>query len=91
MWNPGLLFALRQQTADGPPCCWLRCGSSKARGVAPMQFQDLVDAIVIDAELTRLEAVLPPLPSDTDFAVLDRLLMNTVLRFDASGTRSTSD
>jgi predicted nucleotidyltransferase len=111
------LYVLRSLLAT----LWIEQG----RGVAPMQFQDLVDAIVIDpalrhaidelliikraameseygrslpiinafidAELTRLEAVLPPLPSDTDFAVLDRLLMNTVLRFDASGTRSTSD
>ena len=89
-------------------------------GVAPMRFQDLVDAIVtdpvllgaiaqlltikraameseygkplpiinafIDSELTRLETVLPPLPRDTDFAVLDRLLMGTVLRFDVERT-----
>jgi predicted nucleotidyltransferase len=34
----------------------------------------------IDRELARLESVQPPLPCDTDFAVLDRLLMNTVLR-----------
>lgn len=92
---------------------WIEQG----RGVAPMRFQDLVDAIVtdpvlrdaithllgikraaneseygqplpiinafIDSELTRLEAVLPPLPRDTDFAVLDRLLMATVLRVGA--------
>ena len=37
----------------------------------------------IDSELTRLESVLPPLPRDTDLAVLDRLLMDTVLRLDA--------
>ena len=37
----------------------------------------------IDSELSRLEAVLPPLPRDTDFAVLDQLLMKTVLRLDA--------
>jgi len=37
----------------------------------------------IDSELTRLESVLPPLPRDTDFAVLDRLLMETVLLLDA--------
>ncbi len=36
----------------------------------------------IDSELTRLESVLPPLPRDTDFSVLDRLLMATVLRWD---------
>ncbi len=92
---------------------WIEQG----RGIAPMRFQDLVDAIVtepillgaiaqllaikraameseygqplpiinafIDSELTRLESVLPPLPRDTDFAVLDRLLMETVLRLDA--------
>ncbi len=39
----------------------------------------------IDSELTRLESVLPPLPRDTDFAVLDRLLMDTVLRMDDRG------
>lgn len=94
---------------------WIEQG----RGVAPMRFQDLVDAIVtdpnlrdaidqllaikraaweaeygqplpiinafIDSELTRLESVLPPLPCDTDFAVLDRLLMATVLRMDERG------
>ena len=32
----------------------------------------------IDAELSRLESVLPPLPGTTDFTVLDRLLMDTV-------------
>lgn len=32
----------------------------------------------IDMELTRLESVLPPLKTETDFSVLDRLLMNTV-------------
>jgi len=88
-------------------------------GMAPMRFQDLVDAIVTDpnlrdaidqllaikrtageaeygqplpiinafihSELTRLESVLPPLPRDINFAVLDRLLMNTVLRMDSRG------
>jgi predicted nucleotidyltransferase len=39
----------------------------------------------IDSELTRLESVLPPLPRDTDFAVLDRLLMDIVLRMDGVG------
>lgn len=38
----------------------------------------------IDSELTRLEAVLPPLARDTDYSVLDRLLMETVMRLDAS-------
>jgi predicted nucleotidyltransferase len=37
----------------------------------------------IDRELTRLESVLPPLSRDIDFAVLDRLLMNTVLSLEA--------
>ncbi|MFM2275359.1 MAG: hypothetical protein RL211_1231 [Pseudomonadota bacterium] len=32
----------------------------------------------IDTELTRLETVLPPVPNDTDFTVLDQLLLNTV-------------
>lgn len=84
------------------------------RGVAPMRFQDLVDAIVsdrtlhdaidqllvikraaleseygqslpvinafIDAELARLESVQLVLAQDVDFSMLDRLLMNTVLR-----------
>lgn len=100
------LYVLRPLLAT----LWIEQG----RGVAPMRFQDLVDAIVtdpnlrdaihqllaikraaneseygqslpiinafIDSELTRLESVLPPLPRDTDFAVLDRLLMATVLR-----------
>jgi hypothetical protein len=34
----------------------------------------------IETQLTRLESVLPPVPRDTDFSVLDRLLMNTVLQ-----------
>lgn len=89
------------------------------RGAAPMRFQDLVDAIVIDpslreaidqllaikraaresehgqplpiinafidTELTRLESVLPPLPENTDFSVLDRILAETVLRVDTPG------
>jgi hypothetical protein len=33
----------------------------------------------INAELTRLESALPPVSRDTDFSVLDRLLMDTVL------------
>ena len=33
----------------------------------------------IDAELSRLEAVLPPVLRDTDYSILDRLLMDTVL------------
>jgi predicted nucleotidyltransferase len=105
------LYVLRPLLAT----LWIEQG----RGVAPMRFQDLVDAIVtdptlrdaithllaikraaneseygqplpiinafIDSELTRLESVLPPLPRDTDFAVLDRLLMATVLRMDGEG------
>ncbi|WP_296654067.1 nucleotidyltransferase domain-containing protein [Thiobacillus sp. 63-78] len=105
------LYVLRPLLAT----LWIEQG----HGVAPMRFQDLVDAIVtdpnlrdaldqllavkraaweaeygqplpiinafIDSELTRLESVLPPLPRDTDFAVLDRLLMNTVLRMDSRG------
>ena len=39
----------------------------------------------IDSELTRLESVVPPLHHDTDFAVLDRLFMDSVLRMDARG------
>ena len=38
----------------------------------------------LDAELARLESVLPPAPLDTDFAMLDELLMETVLRFERS-------
>lgn len=104
------LYVLRPLLAT----LWIEQG----RGVAPMRFEDLVDAMVtnpnlrdaidqlltikraageaeygrplpiinafIDSELTRLESVLLPLPRvDTDFAVLDRLLMATVLRMDA--------
>ena len=106
------LYVLRPLLAT----LWIEQG----RGVAPIRFQDLVDAIVtdpilldaiahlltikrtamesqygqplpiinafIDRELTRLESVLPPLPRDTDFSVLDRLLMVTVLRLDAERT-----
>jgi predicted nucleotidyltransferase len=88
----------------------------QGRGVAPMPFQELVDAIVtdsdllgaidqllaikravgegehgspfpiinafIDAELSRLETVLPPVLRDTDYSILDRLLMDTVLAGD---------
>jgi predicted nucleotidyltransferase len=99
------LYVLRPLLAT----LWIEQG----RGVAPMQFQDLVDAIVtapdllaaidqllaikraagegehgspfpiinafIDAELSRLETVLPPVLRDTDYSILDRLLMDTVL------------
>lgn len=99
------LYVLRPLLAT----LWIEQG----RGVAPMRFQDLVDAIVtdpqvreaidhllaikrrageaehgqplpalnayLDAELTRLESVLPPVAADTDFAVLDKLLRDFVL------------
>lgn len=99
------LYVLRPLLAT----LWIEQG----RGVAPMRFQDLVDALVtdpalrkaidqllvikraaaesehgspcpaihafIDAELTRLESVLPPVLSDIDFSILDHLLMDTVL------------
>lgn len=108
------LYVLRPLLAT----LWIEQG----RGVAPMRFQELVDALVIDpglrsaieellaikrtameseygrplpiinafieAELTRLESVLPPVRNDTDFTVLDRLLMDTVLRLDAAQARS---
>lgn len=110
------LYVLRPLLAT----LWIEQG----RGVVPMRFQELVDAIVIDpalrgaidellaikraaveseygqplpiinafidAELARLESVLPPVRIDTDFSVLDRLLMDTVLLFDSSDARSTS-
>jgi hypothetical protein len=99
------LYVLRPLLAT----LWIEQG----RGVAPMRFQALVDAIVtdsdvraaidhlltikrsageaeygqplpalnayIDAELARLAAVSPPLPKDTDFTVLDRLLFRTIV------------
>ncbi|MFM2055684.1 MAG: hypothetical protein RLY71_69 [Pseudomonadota bacterium] len=102
------LYVLRPLLAT----LWIEQG----RGVAPMRFQDLVDAIVADQalgdaiarllaikraameseygeplpainafihqQLSRLEAVPPPLRQDTDFAVLDQLLLDTVLRLD---------
>lgn len=42
----------------------------------------------IDAELTRLESVLPPVAHDTDFLILDCLLMDTLLRLDTLSTGS---
>lgn len=42
----------------------------------------------ITAELARLESALPPVQFDTDFSVLDRLLMETVLQLDAPAARS---
>ncbi len=99
------LYVLRPLLAT----LWIEQG----RGVVPMSFQELVNAIItdpellaaidqlltikraageseygsplpiinafIDAELTRLETVLPPVLRDTDYSVLDRLLMDTVL------------
>lgn len=101
------LYVLRPVLA----ALWIEQG----RGVAPMRFQDLVDAIVtndelrsaiekllvikrsageaeygaplpvinefLERELTRLETT-PNFPEESiDFSVLDRLLMETVLRF----------
>lgn len=99
------LYVLRPLLAT----LWIEQG----RGIAPMRFQDLVDAIVtdpalraaidqllvikraaaeseyglplpainafVDAELTRLESVLPPVLRDADYSILDRLMMDTVL------------
>ena len=96
---------------------WIEQG----RGVAPMPFQALVDAIVTDhalrdaiaqllaikrrageaeygaplpvinefleRELTRLENTPEFAPQAIDFSVLDRLLMDTVLRFDAAARK----
>lgn len=109
------LYVLRPLLA----ALWIEQG----RGVAPMRFQDLVDAIVtapdlrdaidrllaikraagesqygqplpivnafIDAELMRLETVPPPEPCGADFTILDRLLMNTVLRLSATRAGQT--
>jgi hypothetical protein len=41
----------------------------------------------IDAELTRLESVLPPVAADTDFSVLDKLLLDVVLTMPAEVAR----
>ena len=105
------LYVLRPLLA----ALWIEQG----RGVAPMRFQALVDALVTDAalrdaiahllaikrvalesgngkplpvlnafierELTHLESMPPSLSQGTDFTVLDRLLMETVLRMDAPG------
>jgi hypothetical protein len=102
------LYVLRPLLAT----LWIEQG----RGVAPMRFQELVDAMItdpallaaidqllavkraameseygrplpainafIDAELTRLEAVPPPLSPKPDHVLLDQLLMHTVLRHD---------
>lgn len=106
------LYVLRPLLAT----LWIEQG----RGVAPMRFQALVDAIVtdpalrdaidrllaikraameseygqampiinafIDGELTRLESVPPPVPQDTDFSILDRLLTSAVLRLNSENT-----
>jgi len=40
----------------------------------------------INAELTRLESVLPSMPHDTNYWILDRLLMDTVQQPQATGT-----
>jgi predicted nucleotidyltransferase len=110
------LYVLRPLLAT----LWIEQG----RGVAPMQFAALVDAIVsdavlraaidqlliakraamesdvgpplpsinafIDAELTRLEAAAPPASGGIDFSVLDRLLMDAVLRFDTENPGASS-
>lgn len=39
----------------------------------------------IDSELSRLESTAPPVPFDKDFSILDRLLMDTVMRMDNRG------
>ena len=101
------LYVLRPLLAT----LWIEQG----RGIAPMPFQELANAIItdadllvaidqllaikrsageaeygspmpiinafIDAELSRLESVLPPVLRDTDYSILDQLLMNTVVRF----------
>lgn len=108
------LYVLRALLA----ALWIEQG----RGVAPMRFRVLADAMVTDAvlrqaidelltikraahepeygqplpvinafiaeELIRLESAFPPMLSGTDFSVLDRLLMETVLRLDAPSTRT---
>jgi predicted nucleotidyltransferase len=110
------LYVLRPLLAT----LWIEQG----RGVVPMRFAALVEAIVtdadlreaieqllvakraameseaglplpainalIDAELTRLEATAPPASDWIDFSVLDRLLSDTVLRFDAQSPEASS-
>ncbi len=100
------LYVLRPTLA----ALWIEQG----RGVAPMPFQQLVDAIITDAalrdaiaqllaikrcaveaeygaslpiinaflerELTRLENTPAFAPQDVDFSILERLLLDTVLR-----------
>jgi predicted nucleotidyltransferase len=100
------LYVLRPLLAT----LWVEQG----RGVAPIRFSDLVDALVtdptlltaindllahkrsaketeygkpwpvinefIDRELTRLELVSPPAQQKIDFCVLDRLLMDFVIK-----------
>jgi predicted nucleotidyltransferase len=106
------LYVLRPLLA----ALWVEQG----RGVVPMRFQELVDAIVtdaglrtaidellaikraagegeygmplpainvfIDTELARLESVTAPPSREHDFAVLDLLLRDTVLRLNNSCT-----
>lgn len=98
------LYVLRPLLAT----LWVEQG----RGVAPMRFQELVDALVTDAavreaidqllvikraaseaehgkplpainafieqQLERLESAMPAFTDDVDYAVLDRLLLDTV-------------
>lgn len=108
------LYVLRPLLA----ALWVEQG----RGVAPMRFQDLVDAVVsdpalraaidrllivkraameadagppspiindfINAELKRFESAQVPASAEIDFSVLDRLLMDAVLRFDTGNARA---
>ena len=108
------LYVLRPLLA----ALWIEQG----RGVAPMRFQELVDAILadpaliaavkvlldmkrrsgerahgqpmpvinafIEAELARLEVFSPAAGRETDFSILDQVLMETVLRM--NGRAATS-
>ena len=49
----------------------------------------VINAFIAE-ELMRLESASPPGTGGTDFSVLDRLLMETVLRLDAPGTKTLS-
>jgi len=53
------------------------------------QPSPVINAFIAE-ELMRLESTSPPGTGGTDFSVLDRLLMETVLRLDAPGTRTLS-
>lgn len=46
--------------------------------------------VFLDGEMWRLEATSPPVPRDTDFSVLDALLMDTVVRFEWPGRADAS-